>query len=51
MTEIKKETNKVARKEPKVKKTVHKPDEERWNKSLGGAWVDITKVEFVNKPK
>lgn len=46
-----KKTYNMPRKESKAKKTVHKPDEERWNKSLGGEWVDITKVKFVNKPK
>lgn len=51
MSEIKKDTNKEARKEPKVKKTEHKPDKEKWNTSPRGAWVDISKVEFVNKPK
>lgn len=51
MSEIKKETKKVAHKEPKAKKTAHKPDKEKWNKSLGGTWVDISKIEFVNKPK
>lgn len=51
MSEVKKIENKTIKKKPNDKKTVHKPDEERWNKSLGGTWVDITKVEFVNKPK
>ena len=51
MSDVKKDTNKVARKEPKVKKTAHKPDNEIWNTSPRGAWVDISKIEFVNKPK
>ena len=51
MSGIKKDTNKVARKELKGKKTAHKPDKEKWNTSPRGAWVDISKIEFVNKPK
>ena len=30
---------------------VHTPDPAKWNESLGGTFVDISKVEFVNKPK
>lgn len=51
MSEVKRKENKAAAKAPKEKKTIHKPDEERWNKSIGGTWVDISKVEFINKPK
>lgn len=51
MSEIKKDTNKVASKETRTKKATHKPDKEKWNTSPRGTWVDISKVEFVNKPK
>lgn len=51
MSEVKRKESKDATKAPKGKKTVHKPDEERWNKSLGGTWVDISKVEFISKSK
>ena len=27
------------------------PDPVKWNESLGGAFVDINEVEFVNRPK
>ena len=46
----KKVTKTVAKKSP-AKKTAHKPDKKKWNESLGGSFVDINKIEFVNKPK
>ena len=51
MSEIKKDTNKVACTEPKAKKATHKPDTEKWKTSPRCTWVDISKIEFVNKPK
>lgn len=51
MSDVKRKVNKTVAKKTKVKKTAQKPGKERWNKSIGGTFVDITKVEFVNKPK
>ena len=42
---------KTMAKKPATKKTAHKPDKEKWNKSHKGTWVDPSKIEFVNKPK
>lgn len=51
MADVNKNANKPIANKPKVKRTAQKHDKERWNKSIGGTFVDITKVEFVNKPK
>lgn len=51
MADVNKNANKTIAKKPKVKRTAQKPDKERWNKSIGGTFVDISKIEFVNKPK
>lgn len=51
MSSVEKEAIKAVAKASKDKKKAHKPDKERWNKSIGGTWVDINKIEFVNKPK
>lgn len=42
----------VAAKKPATKKpTAKKPDKKKWNESLGGKFVDVNQIEFVNKPK
>lgn len=49
MSETKKN---VAAKKPATKKpTAKKPDKKKWNESLGGKFVDVNQIEFVNKPK
>lgn len=49
MSETKKS---VAAKKPATKKpTAKKPDKKKWNESLGGKFVDVNQIEFVNKPK
>ena len=45
-----KKANKPVAKKPAAKKAVQKPDKKKWNESLGGNWVDPSKIEFVNKP-
>ena len=44
-------TKKNVTKKPTTKKVTHKPDKAKWNKSYGGAFVDMSQVELVNKPK
>lgn len=42
----------VAAKKPATKKpTAKKPDKKKWNESLGGKFVDVNQIEFVNNPK
>lgn len=45
-----KKANKPVAKKPAVKKAAHKPDKKKWNDSYPCTPVDISKVEFVNKP-
>ena len=47
----KKMDKKPMAKKPVAKKTAHKPDKKKWNESLGGKFVDVNQIEFVNKPK